>query len=110
LVEHEAATTTILPDVDKLMQLSSDNPVQDENVKPLRPPVEARLAEFAKAVDFVKRNDTAGGIAMRPEVGASETVRKIAEISGAMRAEEDRLFRLRTDTADRAQQLASIVR
>ena len=109
LVEHEAATATILPDVDQLMQLTGDNPVQGENVKRLRPPVEARLAEFAKAVDFVKRNDTAGGIAMLREVGASDTVRKIADITGAMRAEEDRLFKLRTDTADRTQQLASIV-
>ena len=109
LVEHEAATATILPDVDQLMQLTGDNPVQGENVKRLRPPVEARLAEFAKAVDFVKRNDTAGGIAMLREVGASDTVRKIAEITGAMRAEEDRLFKLRTDTADRTQQLASIL-
>jgi signal transduction histidine kinase len=109
LVEHEAATATILPDVDKLRQLTGDNPVQGENIKRLRPPVEARLAEFAKAVDFVKRNDTAGGIAMLREVGASDTVRKIAEITGAMRAEEDRLFKLRTDTADRTQQLASIL-
>jgi signal transduction histidine kinase len=109
LVEHEAATATILPDVDKLRQLTGDNPVQGENIKRLRPPVEARLAEFAKAVDFVKRNDTAGGLAMLREVGASDTVRKIAEITGAMRAEEDRLFKLRTDTADRTQQLASIL-
>jgi signal transduction histidine kinase len=31
------------------------------------------------------------------------------EVAGAMRAEEDRLFALRTETADRTQQLASIV-
>jgi len=109
LVEHEAAIATILPDVDKLMQLSGDNSVQGEKVKQLRPPVEARLAEFAQAVDFVKRDDTAGGIAMLREAGASDSVRKIAEITGAMRAEEDRLFAIRTATADRTQQLASIV-
>jgi signal transduction histidine kinase len=109
LMEHEAATATILPDVDKLMQLTGDNSVQGENVKRLRPPVEARLAEFARAVDFVKRNDTAGGIAMLREAGASDSVRKIAEITGAMRAEEDRLFAMRTATADRTQQLASVV-
>lgn len=109
LVEHEAATATILPDVDKLMQLTGDNSVQGENVKRLRPPVEARLAEFARAVAFVKRNDTAGGIAMLREADASDSVRKIAEITGAMRAEEDRLFAMRTATADRTQQLASLV-
>lgn len=109
LVEHEAATATIPPDVDKLMQLSGDNPVQGENVSRLRPLVEARLAEFAKAVDFVKRNDIAGGIAMLREAGASDTVQKIGEIADAMRAEEDRLFAMRTATADRTQELASIV-
>lgn len=109
LEEHEAAVATILPDVDKLLQLSGDNSVQRDNVKQLRPPVEARLAEFAKAVDFVKRNDIAGGVAMLREAGASDSVRKIGEITGAMRAEEDRLFRRRTDTADRTQQLSSVV-
>jgi signal transduction histidine kinase len=109
LTEHEAAVATILPDVDKLTQLASDNPVQAENTRRLRPQVDARLAEFAKAIEFVKRNDTAGGIAMLLEAGAGDSVRKIGEITSAMRFEEDRLFALRTATADRTQQLASVV-
>jgi signal transduction histidine kinase len=109
LTEHEAAAATILPDVDKLTQLTSDNPVQAENVRQLRAPVEARLAEFAKAIDFVKRNDLAGGIAMLREAGASDSVRKVGEISSAIRFEEDRQFAQRTATADRTQQLASVV-
>jgi signal transduction histidine kinase len=109
LVEHETAVATILSDLDKLMQLSGDSAVQHDNVKRLRPPVEARLAEFAKAIEFVKRNDIAGGIAMLRETGASDSVQKIAEVATAMRAEEDRLFAMRTATADRTQQLASIV-
>ena len=86
LAEHEAAAATILPDVDKLTHLTGDNSVQGENVKRLRPPVETRLAEFAQAIEFVKRNDIAGGIAMLREAGASDSVRDIAEITGAMRA------------------------
>jgi len=109
LAEHEEATATILPDVDKLMQLSGDNSIQGDNVRRLRAPVEARLAEFAKAVEFVKRNDIAGGIAMLREAGASDSVRKIGEVTTAMREEENRLFAMRTATADRTQQLASIV-
>jgi signal transduction histidine kinase len=109
LTEHEAAAATILPDVDKLAQQSADNPAQAENVKRLRPPVEARLAEFAKAIEFVKHNDLAGGISMLREAGAGDSVRKIDEISTAMRFEEDRLFASRTATADRTQQLASVV-
>ncbi len=109
LVEHEAATATILPDIDKLMQLTGDNSVQGDNVKRLRPRVEARLSEFAKAIDFVKRNDIVGGIAMLREAGAGDSVRNIGELTAEMRAEEDRLFAARTATADRTQQLASIV-
>jgi signal transduction histidine kinase len=108
LEEHEAAVATILPDVDKLIQLSGDNSVQVEKARQLRPPVEARLAEFARAIQFVKRNDTAGGIAMLREAGANDSVQKIAEVANSMRAEEDRLFTERTATADRTQQLASL--
>src|SRR5882757_2175565 len=47
LAEHEAATATILPDIDRLAHLAGDNPVQIENSKQLRLPVQARLEEFA---------------------------------------------------------------
>lgn len=108
LAEHDSAVATILPDVDKLKELSDDNSVQVENAKQLRPPVEARLAEFAKAVDFVKRNDTAGGIATLREANASDSGQKISEVVNVMRAEEDRLFAARTATADQTQRLASM--
>jgi signal transduction histidine kinase len=109
LTEHESTAATILPDVDKLVQLTADNPAQAENTRQLRAPVEARLAEFARAIEFVKRNDIAGGIAMLREAGASDSVQKIAAVTTAMRAEEDQLFAERTATADRTQQLASVV-
>ena len=109
LAEHETATATILPDVDKLARLAGDNPVQIENSKQLRPPVQARLDEFAKAIDFVRRNDIAGGVAMLHEPGAGDSVTRIDDIATAMRTEEDRLFALRTTTADHTQRLASIV-
>lgn len=109
LAEHEAAAITILPDVEKLAELAANNPVLLANSKQLRAPVEARLLEFSKAVDFVKQNDIAGGIAMLREAGASNSVRRISEIANAMRIEEDRLFTLRTATADRTQKLASSV-
>ncbi len=109
LAEHQIAVATILPDVDKLAKLAGDNPVQIENSKLLRAPVEARLEEFAKAIDFVKRNDIAGGIAMLREAGAGNSVQRINDVAGAMRAEEERLFALRTATADRTQRLASMV-
>jgi signal transduction histidine kinase len=109
LAEHDATAATILPDVDKLTRLAGDNPVQLKNSKELRAPVEVRLKEFAEAIDFGKRHDIAGGIAMLREPGAADSVRHIDDVADAMRAEENRLFALRTATADRTEQLASIV-
>jgi signal transduction histidine kinase len=109
LAEHDTAVAGILPDVDKLIKLTSDNPVQVEFTSKLRPAVEARLAEFAKAIDYAKRNDTAGGVAMLRDDGAGASVKVIGEMTAGMRAEEDKLFALRTKTADRTQQMASLV-
>jgi signal transduction histidine kinase len=109
LTEHDAAVATILPNVDKLAQQAGDNPVQADTVKKLRPVVETRLAELSRAVEFAKRNDLAGGIAMLREGGSSPAVANIAELTRAMRAEEDKLFQQRTTTADSTQRLASLV-
>ena len=109
LAEHDATVATILPDIDKLTALTTDNPAQIENAKRLRAPVEARLQEFARAIDFVKRNDIAGGIAMLREYGANQSVEQMNGIANTMRAEENELFVQRTATADRTQRLASIV-
>jgi signal transduction histidine kinase len=109
LAEHETAVAAVIPDVEKLVTLTMDNPVQIESAKKLRSAAGERLAEFAKAIDFVKRNDTAGGIAMLRDPGAGASVRTISEASAAMFAEENRLFALRTEQADRTQVLASSV-
>jgi signal transduction histidine kinase len=109
LTEHETAVATIIPDVEKLAKLTSDNPVQIEAAKKLRAAVDERLAEFAKAIDFVKRDDTAGGVAMLRDPGAGASVQTIGETSAAMFVEENRLFAQRTARADRTQILASSV-
>ncbi|MGA2055165.1 MAG: ATP-binding protein [Bradyrhizobium sp.] len=109
LDEHQAAAANILPDIDKLVSLTRDNPVQVDGSSQLREPVQARLDEFAKAIDFAKRHDMAGGIAMLRTSDTGISARRIEQITGAMRMEEERLFALRTQTADRTEQLASIV-
>jgi signal transduction histidine kinase len=109
LAEHDTTAAGIFADANKLTTLTSDNPVQAENNKKLLRLVQARLAEFAKTVDFVKHNDIAGGIAMLREASADDSVGRIDDITDAMRTEENRLFALRTATADRTQRLASIV-
>ncbi len=109
LAEHQAATANILPDIDKLARLAGDNTTQLESAKELRGPVQARLDEFVKILDFAKRNDIAGGTAMLRQADSSEPARQINEIANAMRAEEGRLLSIRTAAAQRSQRLASLV-
>jgi signal transduction histidine kinase len=107
LAEHEASVASIGPAIDKLARLAGDNPMQIDNSKKLRAPIEARLDQFAKAIDFVKRNDSAGGIALLRQSSTNDSIRQIDDVADAMRAEEDRLLLLRTAAADRTQRLAS---
>jgi signal transduction histidine kinase len=109
LDEHQAAAARIHPDIDQLSQLTGDNPAQVEHARQLREPVEARLNEFEKAIDFAKRHDTAGGIAMLRSSDSGAAVRRTEDITNAMRSEEDHLFASRVAAADRTQRLASVV-
>ena len=109
LAEHEASVASIVPAIDKLARLAGDNPLQIENSEKLRAPIQERLVEFAKAIEFVKRSDGASGIALLRQSSTKDSIQQIDEIAGAMRVEEDRLLSLRTAAADRTQRLASSV-
>ena len=66
------------------------------------------MSEFARGIDRIKNNDVAtsgGAYATAPR----PTVQAIAQTGRAMRAEEDRLFAMRTENADRTQVFASSV-
>lgn len=113
LAEHEAAVAAIVPGLDKLASLTTDNPYQVDNAAKMRAATVARLAEFGRAIALVKSGDIAGGVEMLRNAGTtadtSNAVATIGSVSRAMRIEEDKLFALRTATADRTQQLASLV-
>jgi len=109
LSDYEAAVAAIIPDVEKLSRLTTDNPFQLDNVKKLRSAVEARLEQFAKEMNFVKQNQPVGALALLREAAAGKTTETIENVALAMRGEEERLFSLRTLNADRSQQLASLV-
>ena len=109
LADHEQAVAAIIPDIDKLSALTTDNPYQTENVKRLRAAVETRLDQFAREVKFLKAGEPQNAIALVREAAAGDTTTTIRDVTDAMRAEEDRLFALRTANADRSQLLASTV-
>jgi signal transduction histidine kinase len=109
LSEHEAATASIIPDVDKLAHLTIDNPVQIKNVRTLRLTVETRLAQFAKEMSLISQNQPAGALTVIREAAAANTDDTIRQVALAMLQEEGRLLALRTSNADRSQWLASAV-
>jgi signal transduction histidine kinase len=109
LAEYETAAGNILPAANQLANISSDNPVQVENYTRLRRAIEQRLNEFARGIDRIKNNDVATSVKVLREGTATGAVQAIAEAGRDIRAEEDRLFAMRTQDADRAQVLASSV-
>jgi signal transduction histidine kinase len=109
LREHDAAVASIFPDLEKLTQTIGDNPGQLEKARKLRSAVEIRLDQFTRQMNFVKQGDPASATALVREIAAGNTDATIREIAQTMWAEEDRLLAARTATADRTQQLASLV-
>jgi signal transduction histidine kinase len=109
LRDHDTAVAAITPDIDKLSRLTADNPFQVENIRKLRSAVEMRLDQFAKENNFIKQGQPAGAVALVREAKAQNSDGSIRDLALAMRGEEERLFVLRTASADRTQQLASLV-
>ena len=109
LNDHEESVSKVVPDLDKLAQLTSDNPVQVENILKLRSAIEQRLSEFAQEMDFIKRSEQGKAAELVSEAAAGGTSKVIRATGAAMLAEENRLFAERTDKADRTQVLASSV-
>jgi signal transduction histidine kinase len=109
LRNHEAAAANIIPYLDRLTQSLSDNVTQVEHARKLRPAIETRLRQFAEEMNFVKQGEPAKATTLVREAAAGNTSTTIREIAQAMRAEEDRLLIARTATADRTQQMASLV-
>ncbi|HKS20757.1 MAG TPA: CHASE3 domain-containing protein [Bradyrhizobium sp.] len=109
LGDHEAAVAGIIPGTDKLTQLTSDNPVQIDNVRKLRAAIEERLSQFSREMEFIKQGNPAGANALVREAAAGNTGVTIRDVAAAMRAEEERLFAMRVANADHSQIMASSV-
>jgi signal transduction histidine kinase len=109
LNDHNTAVATIVPTVEKLAQLTSDNPVQVENARRMRTAIEKRLEQFTREMNFVQQGQPAGAVALVRDAAAENTSGTIRDVAGAMRAEEERLFTARNISADRSQKIASTV-
>lgn len=109
LEDHETAVAAIIPEVQRLSDLTADNAFQAEKITKLRPAVKARLEQFGKEINFVKQNQPDGAVAVMRDAAVAHTGDTIRDVALAMRSEEERLFAVRTANADRAQQQAALV-
>jgi signal transduction histidine kinase len=109
LRDHEDSVKAVPADVDQLAQSISDNPAQVEKVKKLRAAIEARLAQFAQEMNFIKQNQPAGALMLLREAAANNTSKTIRDLALTMRAEEERLLIVRTASADWSQKMAVMV-
>jgi signal transduction histidine kinase len=109
LREYQAAAAGIPPALDQLAEITHDNPAQVRNVAKLRKAIEQRLSEFARGVDRVGNDDVSTSVTVLRNGTSTAAIETITQVGSDMRQEEDRLFRQRTETADRTQKLASSV-
>ncbi len=107
LSDHDAAVAAIPQALDKLTRQIGDNPAQRASIAKLREAVEARLEQFSREMDLVKRGEPDSAAALLRQAAASNSTNAIQEVGASMIAEEERLFRLRSANADRSQTLAA---
>jgi signal transduction histidine kinase len=105
--DFEEAASQLTPTLTRLSQLISDNPVQRRLAGEMLPLIDQRIEEFRSTIALARaqRMDDATRI-IREGIGR-DAMKHIDELAGQMRAEEDRLFVLRTTNADRSQTLAA---
>jgi len=109
LAQHENAMANVQASLEKLRGLTTDNPVQVGNSTALSEAIDVRLTQLRDLIAHAKQNDTAGALAIVRALETDASTQRIAETSGAMRREEERLFAARTISADHSQKLASII-
>jgi signal transduction histidine kinase len=109
LADHDAAVAAIRPDLDKLATLSADNPQQVSHLARLRAAIETRLSQFEQEKALAGSGDRAKATSLVRTAAAGNTSATIGETAETMRAEEERLFTLRTTNADHSQSLATLV-
>ncbi len=105
--DFEQAASQLPPALTRLSQLISDNPVQKRLVDEMLPLIDQRIEEFRRTIELARtqRLDDAAQI-VREGIGR-DAIKRIEDLASQMRAEEDRLFGLRTTNADRSQTLAA---
>ncbi|MCP3389966.1 CHASE3 domain-containing protein [Bradyrhizobium sp. CCGB12] len=105
--DHEKAVAAIVPALDRLTRQIGDNSSQRDSIEKLSAAIETRLEQFSREMTFVKQGQPDRATALIREAAAGTTTTTISNLANAMMREEERLFRLRSESADRSQTLSA---
>ncbi|MBR1086565.1 CHASE3 domain-containing protein [Bradyrhizobium manausense] len=105
--DHQKAVAAIIPALDRVRRLTGDNPEQRASIEKLSAAIDTRLDQFARELELIRQGQPAQATALAREAAAGNTIATIGKVAGAMIAEEERLFQLRTANADRSQTFAA---
>jgi signal transduction histidine kinase len=107
LTDFEKATSELTPDLTRLRQLTSDNPVQVRALDEMIPLANQRIEEFRKTIALAQTEHVDDAARIVREGAGRDAMSHIDDLASQMRAEEDRLFAQRTVSAYRSQSLAA---
>jgi signal transduction histidine kinase len=105
--DFDQAASQLSPTLTRLSQLSSDNPVQRRLFEQMLPLCTQRIEEFRKTLELARAQRLDDATRIVREGDGRDAMNQISDLANQMRAEEDRLFVLRTAGADRSQTLAA---
>lgn len=107
--DFEKAEALIGPSISRLQKLTQDNPIEQRNVAELDNLVKQRLQFLLRAVSDIENDHTDQARSSLMEISRNDEMDRILDVGRNMRVEENRLFELRTEAADRSQSLNMFV-
>lgn len=105
--DFEEAAAQLAPALKRLGQFTIDNPVQRHILDELLRLSNQRIEEFRETIALAQTEHINDAARIVREGTGRDAMSHIDDLAGQMRAEEDRLFVLRTRSADRSQALAA---
>jgi signal transduction histidine kinase len=105
--DFDDAASKLPPALTRLGELTSDNLVQKRLVDEMLPLISQLTDGFRRTIELARAQRMDDAARIIREGGGRDAMKRIDDLAGQMRAEEDRLFVLRTGNADRSQSLAA---
>jgi signal transduction histidine kinase len=105
--DFEEAASQLKPTLTRLAQLSSANLVRKQLLEQMEPLSDERIEDMRRAIELAQAQHMDEAARITRERTGRDAMRRIDELAGQMRAEEDRLWINRSNNADRSQTLAA---